>query len=142
MDINVCGDLFLVGCYRHNNAIVFFNVCGGQVYQVCQHLVFASTHVKYVMIGCVVAVGAGGAFVVDRIVLVAVLKDIVLIPVHTKPWDSEKELDELYDVFLVVKDKWKTDVSRIGVTPESSTLKVQFERFNGIASPSVNPLPL
>ncbi|XP_027144470.1 deoxyribonuclease-1 isoform X1 [Larimichthys crocea] len=38
-----------------------------------------------------------------------VLKDIVLIPVHTKPWDSEKELDELYDVFLVVKDKWKTD---------------------------------
>ncbi|XP_049436406.1 deoxyribonuclease-1-like isoform X2 [Epinephelus fuscoguttatus] len=38
-----------------------------------------------------------------------VLKDIVLIPVHTKPWDSEKELDELYDVVLVVKDKWKTD---------------------------------
>ncbi|KAJ0064755.1 hypothetical protein NL108_013005, partial [Boleophthalmus pectinirostris] len=38
-----------------------------------------------------------------------VLKDIVLIPVHTTPWDSEKELDELYDVFLVVRDKWKTD---------------------------------
>nr|XP_046254164.1 deoxyribonuclease-1-like 1 [Scatophagus argus] len=38
-----------------------------------------------------------------------VLKDIVLIPVHTTPWDSEKELDELFDVFLVVKDKWKTD---------------------------------
>ncbi|XP_059188957.1 deoxyribonuclease-1-like [Centropristis striata] len=38
-----------------------------------------------------------------------VLKDIVLIPVHTKPWDSERELDELYEVFLVVKDKWKTD---------------------------------
>uniref|UniRef100_UPI0037E8E74E deoxyribonuclease-1-like n=1 Tax=Semicossyphus pulcher TaxID=241346 RepID=UPI0037E8E74E len=38
-----------------------------------------------------------------------VLKDIVLIPVHTKPWDSEKELDELYEVFMVVKDKWKTD---------------------------------
>ncbi|XP_030280022.1 deoxyribonuclease-1-like isoform X2 [Sparus aurata] len=37
------------------------------------------------------------------------LKDIVLIPVHTKPGDSEKELDELYEVFLVVKDKWKTD---------------------------------
>lgn len=42
---------------------------------------------------------------------VAVLKDIVLIPVHTTPWDSEKELDELYEVFLIVKDKWKTDVS-------------------------------
>lgn len=38
-----------------------------------------------------------------------VLKDIVLIPVHTKPSDSEKELDELYEVFLVVKEKWKTD---------------------------------
>lgn len=43
--------------------------------------------------------------------VVAVLKDIVLIPVHTKPWDSERELDELYEVCLVVKDKWKTDVS-------------------------------
>lgn len=38
-----------------------------------------------------------------------VLKDIVLIPVHTTPLDSEKELDELYEVFLVVKHKWKTD---------------------------------
>ncbi|XP_076022987.1 deoxyribonuclease 1 like 4, tandem duplicate 1 [Genypterus blacodes] len=38
-----------------------------------------------------------------------VLKDVVLIPVHTKPNDSEKELDELYEVFLAVKDKWKTD---------------------------------
>ncbi|XP_029291771.1 deoxyribonuclease-1-like [Cottoperca gobio] len=38
-----------------------------------------------------------------------VLKDIVLIPVHTKPLDSEKELDDLYEVFLAVKDKWKTD---------------------------------
>uniref|UniRef100_A0A8C2JED0 Deoxyribonuclease n=1 Tax=Cyprinus carpio TaxID=7962 RepID=A0A8C2JED0_CYPCA len=38
-----------------------------------------------------------------------VLKDLVLIPVHTKPKDSQKELDELYDVFLHVMDKWKTD---------------------------------
>ncbi|XP_026161697.1 deoxyribonuclease gamma-like [Mastacembelus armatus] len=38
-----------------------------------------------------------------------VLKDLVIIPVHTKPTDSEKELDELYDVFNHVKDKWKTD---------------------------------
>ncbi|XP_061114211.1 deoxyribonuclease-1-like isoform X2 [Conger conger] len=37
------------------------------------------------------------------------LKDLVLIPVHTKPDDSERELDELYDVFLAVKKKWKTD---------------------------------
>ncbi|KAI4796490.1 hypothetical protein KUCAC02_026946, partial [Chaenocephalus aceratus] len=34
-----------------------------------------------------------------------VLKDLVMIPVHTKPDDSEKELDELYDVFLNVKKK-------------------------------------
>lgn len=38
-----------------------------------------------------------------------VLKDLVLIPVHTKPKDSQKELDELYDVFVEVRDKWKTD---------------------------------
>ncbi|XP_070705989.1 deoxyribonuclease 1 like 4, tandem duplicate 1 [Pempheris klunzingeri] len=38
-----------------------------------------------------------------------VLKDLVMIPVHTKPEDSEKELDELYDVFQHVKQKWRTD---------------------------------
>ncbi|XP_054464406.1 deoxyribonuclease-1-like [Anoplopoma fimbria] len=38
-----------------------------------------------------------------------VLKDIVLIPVHASPLHTERELDELYDVFLVVRDKWKTD---------------------------------
>lgn len=45
--------------------------------------------------------------------MIAVLKDIVMIPVRSTPWDSEKELDELYDVFLLVRDKWKTDVSSI-----------------------------
>lgn len=40
----------------------------------------------------------------------SVLKDLVMIPVHTKPDDSEKELDELYDVFLNVTKKWATDV--------------------------------
>ncbi|XP_076125397.1 deoxyribonuclease-1-like [Alosa pseudoharengus] len=38
-----------------------------------------------------------------------VLKDLVMIPVHTKPEDSEKELDEIYDVFLDIKKKWSTD---------------------------------
>uniref|UniRef100_A0A3Q2QSG8 Deoxyribonuclease-1 n=1 Tax=Fundulus heteroclitus TaxID=8078 RepID=A0A3Q2QSG8_FUNHE len=38
-----------------------------------------------------------------------VIKDLVLIPVHTKPDDSEKELDELYDVVKAVRRKWKTD---------------------------------
>ncbi|XP_038162710.1 deoxyribonuclease gamma-like [Cyprinodon tularosa] len=38
-----------------------------------------------------------------------VLKDLVIIPVHTKPEDSDKELDKLYDVFVHVKKKWRTD---------------------------------
>lgn len=38
------------------------------------------------------------------------LQDLVVIPVHTKPEGSEKELDELYDVFQHIKKKWKTDV--------------------------------
>ncbi|XP_039627870.1 deoxyribonuclease 1 like 4, tandem duplicate 1 [Polypterus senegalus] len=37
------------------------------------------------------------------------LKDLVLIPVHTMPEDSFKEIDELYDVVIAVKDKWKTE---------------------------------
>lgn len=41
--------------------------------------------------------------------LSTVLKDLVMIPVHTKPEDSDKELDELYDVFHHVKNKWRTD---------------------------------
>uniref|UniRef100_A0A673Z315 Deoxyribonuclease n=1 Tax=Salmo trutta TaxID=8032 RepID=A0A673Z315_SALTR len=41
----------------------------------------------------------------------SVLEDLVLIPVHTKPEDSGKELDELYDVFLEVTKKWKTDIT-------------------------------
>ncbi|XP_061591914.1 deoxyribonuclease-1-like isoform X2 [Cololabis saira] len=38
-----------------------------------------------------------------------VLKDLVLIPVHATSQDSQKELDELYDVFQVVRNKWKTN---------------------------------
>ncbi|XP_058229643.1 deoxyribonuclease 1 like 4, tandem duplicate 1 [Hemibagrus wyckioides] len=38
-----------------------------------------------------------------------VVKNLVLVPVHTKPEDSEKEVDELYDVVMTVKDKWKTN---------------------------------
>uniref|UniRef100_A0A3P8RN78 Deoxyribonuclease n=1 Tax=Amphiprion percula TaxID=161767 RepID=A0A3P8RN78_AMPPE len=37
------------------------------------------------------------------------VKNLVLIPVHTKPEDSEKELDELHDVVDAVRRKWKTD---------------------------------
>ncbi|KAJ4926937.1 hypothetical protein JOQ06_014679 [Pogonophryne albipinna] len=38
-----------------------------------------------------------------------VLKDLVLIPVHTKPDDSLKELDELHDVVASIREKWGTD---------------------------------
>uniref|UniRef100_A0A8C9YBP2 Deoxyribonuclease n=1 Tax=Sander lucioperca TaxID=283035 RepID=A0A8C9YBP2_SANLU len=37
------------------------------------------------------------------------VKDLVLIPVHTKPDDSLKELDELHDVVDAIRKKWKTD---------------------------------
>ncbi|XP_060766726.1 deoxyribonuclease 1 like 4, tandem duplicate 1 [Neoarius graeffei] len=38
-----------------------------------------------------------------------VVKDLVIVPVHTKPDDSEKEVDELFDVVQTVKDKWETN---------------------------------
>ncbi|KAM9444299.1 deoxyribonuclease 1 like 4, tandem duplicate 2 [Clarias gariepinus] len=37
------------------------------------------------------------------------VNDLVLIPVHTKPKDSQKEIDELYDVCMAVKKKWHTE---------------------------------
>uniref|UniRef100_A0A3Q4BG35 Endonuclease/exonuclease/phosphatase domain-containing protein n=1 Tax=Mola mola TaxID=94237 RepID=A0A3Q4BG35_MOLML len=39
----------------------------------------------------------------------AVVKDLVLIPVHTTPNDSQKELDELHDVVDAIRRKWRTD---------------------------------
>lgn len=38
-----------------------------------------------------------------------VVKDLVLIPVHTKPEDSQKELDELHDVVDAIRKKWRTN---------------------------------
>uniref|UniRef100_H3B887 Deoxyribonuclease n=1 Tax=Latimeria chalumnae TaxID=7897 RepID=H3B887_LATCH len=38
-----------------------------------------------------------------------VLSDFVLIPQHTAPKNAVKEIDELYDVFMNVKCKWKTE---------------------------------
>uniref|UniRef100_A0A3B4F1U9 Deoxyribonuclease gamma-like n=1 Tax=Pundamilia nyererei TaxID=303518 RepID=A0A3B4F1U9_9CICH len=40
-----------------------------------------------------------------------VVQDLVLIPVHTKPEDTLKELDELHDVVEDIRKKWKNDVS-------------------------------
>ncbi|TSM44128.1 Deoxyribonuclease-1 [Bagarius yarrelli] len=37
------------------------------------------------------------------------ISDLVMIPVHTKPKDSQKEIDELYDVCMAVTKKWKTN---------------------------------
>uniref|UniRef100_A0A3B4F0Y0 Deoxyribonuclease gamma-like n=1 Tax=Pundamilia nyererei TaxID=303518 RepID=A0A3B4F0Y0_9CICH len=38
-----------------------------------------------------------------------VVQDLVLIPVHTKPEDTLKELDELHDVVEDIRKKWKND---------------------------------
>ncbi|XP_036386386.1 deoxyribonuclease gamma-like isoform X2 [Megalops cyprinoides] len=38
-----------------------------------------------------------------------VIGDFVLIPQHTTPSNATKEIDELYDVFLDVKKKWKIE---------------------------------
>ncbi|XP_064414352.1 deoxyribonuclease-1-like isoform X1 [Latimeria chalumnae] len=37
------------------------------------------------------------------------LRDFVLIPQHTAPKNAVKEIDELYDVFMFMKRKWKTE---------------------------------
>ncbi|XP_029007012.2 deoxyribonuclease-1-like isoform X3 [Betta splendens] len=37
------------------------------------------------------------------------VKDLILIPVHTKPEDSLKELDELHDVVQAVRSNWGSD---------------------------------
>nr|XP_056723327.1 deoxyribonuclease-1-like 1 [Euleptes europaea] len=37
------------------------------------------------------------------------LPDVVLIPQHTMPSKAEAEIDALYDVFLNVRDRWKTE---------------------------------
>ncbi|XP_018413466.1 PREDICTED: deoxyribonuclease gamma-like [Nanorana parkeri] len=36
------------------------------------------------------------------------VEDFVLLPIHTTPKDSVREIDELYDVYLDVKEKWGT----------------------------------
>ncbi len=48
-----------------------------------------------------------------RFLCISVVKDLVLIPVHTKPEDSQKELDELHDVVDAVRKKWRTNVGLI-----------------------------
>lgn len=66
-----------------------------------------------------------------------VLKDLVMIPVHTKPEDSEKELDELYDVFQHVKEKWRTDV-RAGHHQDTDSTE---NTINLIHTESQTPVP-
>ncbi|XP_070964695.1 deoxyribonuclease-1-like 1 [Oncorhynchus clarkii lewisi] len=38
------------------------------------------------------------------------IRDFVLVPQHTTPTNATKEIDALYDVFLDVKKKWKTEM--------------------------------
>uniref|UniRef100_A0A3Q4GRX3 Uncharacterized protein n=1 Tax=Neolamprologus brichardi TaxID=32507 RepID=A0A3Q4GRX3_NEOBR len=50
---------------------------------------------------------------------ISVVDDLVLIPVHTKPKDSLKELDELHDVVEDIRKKWKTDKEKIRICSSS-----------------------
>lgn len=40
-----------------------------------------------------------------------VVKEFVIIPQHTTPETAVREIDELYDVYLDVKQRWKSKVS-------------------------------
>lgn len=42
--------------------------------------------------------------------LLTVAKEFVLIPQHTTPSNATKEIDELYDVFVDVRERWKIEV--------------------------------
>lgn len=41
----------------------------------------------------------------------AVVKDFILIGQHTSPKTAMKEIDELYNVFKDIYQRWKLDVS-------------------------------
>lgn len=42
--------------------------------------------------------------------LLTVAKEFVLIPQHTTPSNATKEIDELYDVFVEIRARWKIEV--------------------------------
>ncbi len=42
--------------------------------------------------------------------LLTVAKEFVLIPQHTTPSNATKEIDELYDVFVDIRARWKIEV--------------------------------
>lgn len=44
-----------------------------------------------------------------------VLGEFVLIPQHTSPSNATKEIDELYDVFVAIKKKWRVEVGTVNV---------------------------
>ncbi|XP_078399368.1 deoxyribonuclease 1 like 4, tandem duplicate 1 isoform X1 [Cetorhinus maximus] len=48
-------------------------------------------------------------FVIQFKCQTTVVQDFVLIPQHTCPEDSVKEIDELYDVFLKIKKEWNIE---------------------------------
>lgn len=39
-----------------------------------------------------------------------VIGEFVLIPMHTSPTNATKEIDELYDVFQDVRERWMKEV--------------------------------
>ena len=82
---------------------------GGRYGWVCEDVCWFDVNLFFICLFCFVSFCC--CFCLCVCVCSTVLKDLVLIPVHTKPDDSLKELDELYEVFMAVKKKWHTDVS-------------------------------
>lgn len=50
------------------------------------------------------------SLIIHRFHLILVIKDFVLIPQHTTPTNTTKELDALYDVLQKVREMWKVEV--------------------------------
>lgn len=45
------------------------------------------------------------------------VKDFVIVPLHTTPETSVKEMDELVDVYMDVKRRWKVEVRAFVLVP-------------------------
>ncbi|KAA8591198.1 hypothetical protein FQN60_002141, partial [Etheostoma spectabile] len=85
-----------------------------QQYQQCHPLLSVSPHysaMTRIMSTCLWPVGdwAGPPDTRSSMCLFTDIKEFVLIPQHTTPANTTKELDALYDVLQDVKKRWKTE---------------------------------
>lgn len=59
----------------------------------------------FITVYCIVKV-----WIVIEWLCFAVIGEFVLIPMHTSPSNATKEIDELYDVFVDIRKRWKIEV--------------------------------